>query len=166
MQQDQRRQRELLVSGITSHLLRHLLPIDLVQSLHQATSVADRSMDGINDEGSGASSRRTSPILGLGSPPSNRGSRSGGDDNLNLGHGHSAFQRVSNNLNPSPRRAMLPQIYESHFPTEDPKRGDMYAKYLGGTNGIDSVDEINLNLLEELALVTPEMQKVILWVIL
>jgi predicted Fe-S protein YdhL (DUF1289 family) len=118
------------------------------------------NLEAVNEEGSRASSRRSSPPLG--SPPaSRRGGQSFDDDHPSFGQGRSAFQ-PHHGFTRSPRKATLPHIYESHFPTEDPKRGEMYTKYLGGADGFDSMDEMDIDLLEELGYVTPEVQRVVL----
>jgi hypothetical protein len=117
------------------------------------------NLKAVNEEGSRASSRRSSPPLG--SPPSRRGGHSFDDDNPPLGRGNSAFQ-APNAFMRSPRKDTLPHIYESHYPTEDPKRGEMYSKYLGGADGFDSMEEMDYDLLDELGYVTPEVQKVVL----
>jgi hypothetical protein len=118
------------------------------------------NLNAVNEEGSRASSRRSSPPLG--SPPANRrGGQSFDEDHPSFGQGHSAFQ-PPRGITRSPRKATLPHIYESHFPTEDPKRGEMYTKYLGDANGFDSMEEMSIDFMEELGYVTPEVQRVVL----
>ena len=95
----------------------------------------------VDEEGSGG---RRSPIL---SPPGGRTSRRNGDDESTISnHGQNPFIPSKFNL--------------SYSPLNDPKRGEVYNKYLGGVDGLQ-LTEYTTTYLEELGYTGREVETTI-----